>query len=181
MTTTDLPFDAVLDEAQSPADTVLAGLRAEIAARAAAGTTLDQFVALTHLKRELDAALADVKKALAPRAAEMVADLQAAGTDGVRHSASGAMVSIGRKIWARATTSKPDACAALKAAGLGDYVEEGFNTNSLSAYFRETYKTEAAARREAGNLAPITMDDLLPASLADHVALTEDFTLGCSK
>jgi len=47
-------------------------------------------------------------------------------------------VYVERKLWAKAKDGdKPAVCKALKRCRLGDYVEETFNTNSLSAYVRE--------------------------------------------
>jgi hypothetical protein len=133
---------------------------------AADGTTRQQFVALTVFKRDLEGQLRRIKSEIASREQAILEQLADAGEDG--YKLGGRTVYITRKVWARAASSKPDACQALKAAGLGDYVEEGFNTNSLSAYFRE--------QREAQPL--VALDSLLPEQLRDHIALTEDHQLG---
>ncbi len=55
-----------------------------------------------------------------------------------RVSIDGRTVYVERKLWAKAKDGdKPSVCKALKRCRLGDYVEETFNTNSLSAYVRE--------------------------------------------
>jgi hypothetical protein len=77
-----------------------------------------------------------------------------------------------RKLWAKLDVDedadenerkarKAAAIAALKEAGLGEYVEEGFNSNSLSAVIREREtELEDKAREEAGLApgAPVAID-----------------------
>lgn len=138
----------------------------------ATATLLDTYVELNRRKRELEAEVNLLKKQIAPIEAELLDEYAA---EGVRSKGTqdGATVYLTRKIWARATDlGKPAACAALKRAGLGDYVEEGFNTNSLSAYFRERAK-----ELEEQTGAPVAIDDVLPSELRDVIALTEDHKL----
>lgn len=50
-------------------------------------------------------------------------------------------VYLERKIWAKCTDEDwPRACAALRDAGLGDFVLERYNTTTFSAYLRELDK-----------------------------------------
>lgn len=135
-------------------------------------TTLDQFVALTERKRDLERQLRFIRDELAPLEAQLLDEFSAEGVRGKRHDASGKLVSITRQIWARAHDGEKDMAAdALEAAGLGDYVQRGFNTNSLSAYFRELAKQHA----EAGN--PVDLEQLLPEALRGAIDLTEDHKL----
>lgn len=135
-----------------------------------------KIVELTELKRVLGLELDRVKKALAPLHEEMLDEFAERGDSSARHAASGKLVYINPKIWARAATDKPSACVALRAAGLGDFVEEGFNTNSLSSYFRELAKSELEAKG-----IPITdeaIEALLPEPLRGEIALTIDRQIG---
>lgn len=51
-------------------------------------------------------------------------------------------VYLERRIWAKCTGEDwPRACAALQDAGLGEYVQQRYNTQSLSAYLRELDKS----------------------------------------
>lgn len=138
-----------------------------------AGDLLDQFVAATERKRKLEADLRVVKDEITPLTEQLLEQFAEEGVSGKRHAATGRLVSITRKVWARAAGGdKTAASAALKKAGLGDYVEESFNTNSLSAYFREQVK----ARESEGQ--PVTdLTELLDPALRGAIELTEDHTL----
>lgn len=138
-----------------------------------ATTALDQFVALKDRKADLERQLRLVKDELAPLEQALLEEFAAEGVSGKRHAGTGKLVSISRKVWARATGGDKDAAAdALEAAGLGDYVQRGFNTNSLSAYFREQLRE----RTDTGEIVS-DLTDLLPAQLRGHIDLTEDAAL----
>ncbi len=137
---------------------------------------LDEFVSLTTRKRDLEAQLNLVKKQLAPLEAQLVEDLAAEGLRS-KTTSDGTTVHLIRKIWARAGDGgKPAACHALRDAGLGDFVEEGFNTSTLSAHFRELAKDYIA---EHGHGA--ALDELLPEPLRGAIHLTEDHKLGLTR
>lgn len=135
-------------------------------------TTLGQVVELTELKRTLDTALKATKDKLAPRHEELLDSFGEEGVTSKRHAESGKLVYVNRRIWARAE-DKPAACEALKAAGLGDFVQLGFNVTSLSAYFNEAVKG-----READGEPVTDLEDLLPQELRGAIALTEDHKIG---
>lgn len=142
----------------------------EATTTAAAGTLLDRYVELAEQKTLLEARLRTVKDSMAATSAELLDQFANEGVTSKRHAATGRLVHVTRRIWARAAGgNKPAACEALLAAGLGDFVEPSFNTNSLSSYFRE----QAKQRQEAGQ--PVTdITDLLPDSLKTAIELTED-------
>lgn len=135
-------------------------------------TLLDEFVGLTRRKKALEADVAEIKRELGPVTAALLDEY---ATEGVRRKVTtdGVAVGITRRIWARAADGDKDSAAdALEAAGLGDYVQRGFNANSLSAYFREEVK-----RREADGDPVTDLSDLLPDTLRDVIALTDDHQL----
>jgi hypothetical protein len=136
-------------------------------------TSLDRYVELKAEKARIERDLRIVKDELAPLEAALLEEFATEGVSGKRHAGTGKLVSIARRVWARAADGDKDAAAdALEAAGLGDYVQRGFNTNSLSAHFRELVK----ARQEAGD--PVTdLDALLPEPLRGRIELTEDAVL----
>lgn len=153
---------------------LMAAVSDHIERLAADGTLWDQFVALKMFKAQLDQAAKRVKEAIDPRERLLLDEFIAEGARSKRHAASGKLTYISRRIWARARGGdKAAACIALRDAGLGDYVEEGFNTNSLSAYFRELAKS-----LEDDTDMPPALDALLPAALRGVIDLTEDFQLG---
>ena len=53
----------------------------------------------------------------------------------------GRTIYLHKQTWVRAN-DKTEACAYMKEHGLEDYVKEDFNTNSLSAYYREMEKSD---------------------------------------
>lgn len=139
-------------------------------------TTLGQVVELTDLKRTLDAELKRVKDELKPLEEAMLDEFAERGESSARHAATGKLVYIRRQIWARAAEDKAAACAALRAAGLDEFVAESFNTQSLSAYFRELAKNELEAKG-----IPTTqeaLEQLLDEPLRDAIALTQDNQIG---
>lgn len=139
---------------------------------ATATTTLDRFVQVKARKAELERELRIVKDELAPLEEQLLEEFAAEGVAGKRHAQSGKLVSISRRVWARAAGGdKAAACQALRAAGLDEFVAESFNTNSLSALYRERLRE----RTEAGE--HVALDDLLEPELRGHIELTEDQTL----
>ena len=55
----------------------------------------------------------------------------------VKHGDNKSTVYVHNQIWAKAARGKEDGCAALRAAGMDEFVSEGFNTSTLSAFIRE--------------------------------------------
>jgi hypothetical protein len=146
-----------------------------LAATATEPTTLDQYVSLTEAKRELERELRMVKEQITPLQEQLLEEFAERGISGERHAASGKLVSITRRIWARARdgSSKHLAAEAMaKDPELSTFVELGWNTNSVSAYFREL----ATAQKDAGE--PVTdLSTLVPVELRDVLELTEDHIL----
>jgi hypothetical protein len=133
-------------------------------------SNLDRYVELTQRKRELEAELRIVKRDLGDTEPDLLEEFKEGGWRRVNHAASGVTVYLHRQIWARPATDQ--APQALKDAGLGQYVQEGFNVHSLSAYFRELAKN----RVEQGD--PVTdLEQLLPPELQGHIHLTQDVGL----
>lgn len=138
------------------------------------GTALDEFVRLTHAKKDLEAQLRLIKDQLAPLEKTLLDEFSAEGVNGKRHAATGKLVSITRQIWARAAGGdKAAAAEALKRCpDTAAFVEPSFNVNSLSAYFREKARDAEAAGQPVLDPA-----ELLPAELHGAIDLTDDFKL----
>lgn len=96
-----------------------------------------RFVELTRRRSELTAEEDSVKRELARVNEKLLEQFAQAGPQSVR--IDGYTVYLHRDLRARVPQggTKGDACDALRAAGLHDYVEEAFNHNSVSALFRE--------------------------------------------
>jgi hypothetical protein len=97
---------------------------------------LKQFVALEERRRQLEAEVDTIKAEAAELEGRLLPQFEQSGME--RVSIDGRTVYVERKLWAKAKDGDKGAlCKALKRCRLGDYVEETFNTNSLSAYVRE--------------------------------------------
>lgn len=97
---------------------------------------LKRFVSLEERRRQLEAEIDTIKAEAAELEGVLLPQFEQGGFEKV--SIDGRTVYVERKLWAKAKDGdKTAVCQALKRARLGDYVEETFNTNSLSAYVRE--------------------------------------------
>lgn len=136
-------------------------------------TTLGQIIELTERKRSLESEARLLKDQLEPLHRQLLEEFADQGLTSARHAASGKLVYVSRKTWARAAGGdKTRAYDALISAGLEDYAERGFNTNKLSAYFRELIK-----QHEDNGEAITDPTVLLPAQLQGVIELTTDNTV----
>ena len=100
---------------------------------------LNRIVEIDKERRSLgerDKELADERSRLEQ---QLLDDFQQNGIQSIR--ANGATVYLERKLWARPNAPRDKVAAALRDAGLDEYVKEDFNTNSISAYARELDET----------------------------------------
>jgi|WetSurMetagenome_2_1015567.scaffolds.fasta_scaffold03374_8 hypothetical protein len=99
-----------------------------------------EFAALSKKKRELDFELDQVKEKLSILEPQILDSMAESGMDKI--TIDGMTLFIHSQLWAGVADgfTKPEAVAGLKAAGLSDLLEETYNTNKLSAYFRELKK-----------------------------------------
>jgi len=97
---------------------------------------LRTYVNLEQQRLDFEAQIDAIKKETAELEAALLPQFEQDAID--RISIDGRTVYVERKLWAKAKDGdKPAVCKALKRSRLGDYVEEIYNTNSLSAYIRE--------------------------------------------
>ena len=128
------------------------------------GVDLDrvrEYGRLTLRKRQIESEKSDINKRLAALQPKILADFEREGVP--RQPIAGiGTVSLKRAGWVRYVREdgeeiteehKRRVLQALKDAGLGEYVKEGFNSQSLSAYFRDLV-------REGGDPPP-ELDGLL--------------------
>ena len=102
---------------------------------------LKRFVALEERRRELEGEIDRIKSEATELEQVLMPQFEQEGVE--RISIDGRTVYVERKLWAKAKDGdKAAVCKALKRARLGDYVEETFNANSLSAYVRELDREE---------------------------------------
>ena len=128
--------------------------------------TLGKLVKLTLAKRELDAKLKEAKEEI--KAAEE-AVLSVFGQLGVSAvTVDGYTLSPHIQLWAGAGGDYPTACAALVEAGLGDFVQERFNTSTVSSWVREQPRTPDG-------------QPILPEALKGKLLITEKHKVGVVK
>ena len=97
---------------------------------------LRTYVTLEQQRLDLEAQVEAIKKETAELETLLLPQFEQEAIE--RISIDGRTVYVERKLWAKAKDGdKPAVCKALKRCRLGDYVEETYNTNSLSAYIRE--------------------------------------------
>jgi hypothetical protein len=142
-----------------------------------------QFVALTKLKKQQEEALDETKAKLMALEAELLPQFEANGVDKLK--ADGMTVFLFSQKWAGVTKDGPEATPeerqravqALKDAGLGVYVKEDFNTQSLSAYVREAL---AQAPLEV-QMDPSRWFEVLPHTFEGAISVTEKVSLRTRK
>lgn len=123
-----------------------------------------EFVELSDRKAALNEMLkrnAEKLAAVERRLLDQFADLDEGGGS-IRLPSLGRTVYVHRQLWANARGGdRGRAAEALEAADLGDFVEPSFNTNTVSAYFRELDQN----------------DEEPPAILADAFDVYEKFSV----
>lgn len=133
-----------------------------------------KFIKLTLKKRQHEEDAEELGKQIAELEAKLMASFQERGVD--RVSMDGSTVYLDRKLWAGAENGDSQAtCAALEAAGLGDFVKPGFNTSQLSSWVRELEKAGGK------QLPQDEVKGLLPEALRAFVRITEKFALRVRK
>jgi len=136
---------------------------------------LARFVEIEKARRELETRLEELKAERATLEEELLRQFQESGIDSMR--VDGMTVYLKREIWAGAKDGDYErACRALREAGLDQYVQERFNTQSLSAYVRE--QARLLADDTAG---PDEILAVLPEPLRDAISVTEKFSLRTRK
>jgi len=97
---------------------------------------LKRFVALEERRKELEGEIDRIKAEATEIESALMPQFEQAGIE--RVSVDGRTVYIERRLWAAAKNGdKPALCKALKRARLSDFVQETFNSQSLSALVRE--------------------------------------------
>lgn len=122
---------------------------------------LREFAQLAREKGELKDRLSEVEKALDAMQMPLQEHFLSAGMQNAR--IDGMTLYVRRQTWARLAEGidMPQACVALKAAGLDEFVREAFNMQTLSSYVRELQRD----------------DKELPKSLADFISVTDDVSI----
>jgi len=99
-------------------------------------TVMKTFLDLDRQRKKLEGEVKALKSQLEKLMPKVEEELLQAGVDSIK--IDNGTVTTRKTLWAKPKNGDyPLACAALKQAGLGDFVAERFNTQTLSAYVRE--------------------------------------------
>lgn len=101
-----------------------------------------EFARLTARKRELEEQVTAINSEIRGIEGPLLTNMVNEGVESlpVSHDKGKSTVYVHSQIWAKPKASRDAAAAALKEAGLGEFVVEGFNTNTVSAFVREELK-----------------------------------------
>mgnify|MGYP007083452642 FL=1 len=148
---------------------------------------LDEFVRTTDRKKRIEAEKKRLNERLETLTELLLQDFAEEGITGAKHAATGKTVSRSQRVWAKVAREgreatpeeKARAADALRAAGLGAYLEETFNVNSLSGHFSEQVKEWLAdqAALPENERRPLDIDSFLPDPLKGAIELTNKPTL----
>ena len=111
----------------------------------------------TEARRKLDSESKRLATEIAALDARLVEEFAKAGIQNVK-TAAGQTVYLNREIFATLTGDLKKAKTALRRAGLGEFIKEGVNSQTLRAYVRE-------------------MDEVLPKGLLPYIDVTEIYRI----
>ena len=111
----------------------------------------------TEARRKLDSESKRLATEIAALDARLVEEFARTGIQNVK-TASGQTVYLNREIFATLTGDLKKAKTALRRAGLGEFIKEGVNSQTLRAYVRE-------------------MDEVLPKGLLPFIDVTEIYRI----
>ena len=111
----------------------------------------------TEARRKLDSESKRLATEIAALDARLVEEFAKTGIQNVK-TASGQTVYLNREIFATLTGDLKKAKTALRRAGLGEFIKEGVNSQTLRAYVRE-------------------MDEVLPKGLLPFIDVTEIYRI----
>ena len=118
---------------------------------------VSEYAALTEERRKLEAEVKRMAADLAAREEVLLEEFAKAGIQNIKTSA-GQTVYLNREIFAKLVGDHEEALDAFRQAGLGDFVKESVNAQTLRAYVRE-------------------MDEVLPEGLQPYIDITEVFRM----
>ena len=116
-----------------------------------------EYAELTERRRNLEAEVKRLATDLAAREEMLVEEFAKAGIQNIK-TKTGQTVYLNREIFAKLVGDHKKALTAFRRAGLGDFVKESVNANTLRAYVRE-------------------MDEVLPKGLQPYIDVTEVFRM----
>ena len=120
-------------------------------------TLVAEFADLTEQRRKLEVEVKKLATDLAAREERLVQEFGQAGIQNIK-TATGQTIYLNREIFAKLVGDQKKALTAFRRAGLGDFVKETVNANTLRAWVRE-------------------MDEVLPKGLQPYVDVTEVFRM----
>jgi len=118
---------------------------------------VSEYAALTEKRRDLEAEVNRLKGELSAREEKLVEEFGQAGIQNIKTS-TGQTVYLNREIFAKLVGDQKKAHTALRRAGLGDFIKDTVNSQTLRAWVRE-------------------LDEVLPKGLQPYIDITEVFRM----
>ena len=112
---------------------------------------------LTEERRRLEGEVIHIKTTLANLEERLAQEFAQAGIQNIKTS-TGATVYLNREIFAKLVGDQKKAHTALRRAGLGDFIKDTVNSQTLRAWVRE-------------------MDEVLPKGLQPYIDITEIYRM----
>ena len=120
-------------------------------------TLVSEFAKKTGERRKLEAKLKKLATDLAAREEKLVEGFAQAGIQNIKTS-GGETIYLNREIFAKLVGDQKKAKTALRRAGLGDFIKDTVNAQTLRAYVRE-------------------MDEVIPKGLQPYIDITEVYRM----
>ena len=120
-------------------------------------TLVAEFADLTEQRRKLEAEVKKLATDLAAREERLVEEFAQAGIQNIK-TKTGQTIYLNREIFAKLVGDQKKALTAFRRAGLGYFVKETVNANTLRAWVRE-------------------MDEVLPKGLQPYIDVTEVYRM----
>lgn len=122
---------------------------------------------LDKYKSQLKDALSKLKEHRKKYEKNLMKEMSEKGVNSIK--VNGRTIYFHNQYWASYIENKQDAVQALKEAGLDSYVNETYNTHSLSAYFRERIQEKEEEEGEP----VMDPEEVMPPELKDKIEITE--------
>ena len=120
-------------------------------------TLVAEFADLTEQRRKLEVEVKKLATDLAAREERLVEEFGQAGIQNIK-TKTGETVYLNREVFAKLVGDQKKAYTAFRRAGLGDFVKETLNAQTLRAWVRE-------------------VDEVLPKGLQPYVDITEIYRM----
>jgi hypothetical protein len=137
-----------------------------------------EWMLLDERKRQLKAELEDVEEQITQKIDAVTDEFVNSGVNNIRIDGRTVYVACDR--WPKVKGDKPALVAAMKANGLGDFVKEDFNTQSLRGVMNEWIRTRMD-ELTPDERAVFDVNDAIPEALRESLGVSEVYSIKSRK